>query len=134
VREKILAEEMHRRFKAQGVSGRDHIAFKCVMCGTVQSLASLKRAGVPPDKAENYIGFSCEGRFNGAGEWPSDPKKQKARKKRGCNWTLGGLFQIHELEVTTPDGKLHPSFVVATPEEAKALERAMEPIEITWRP
>jgi hypothetical protein len=38
----------------------------------------------------------------------------------GCNWTLGGLFQMHALEVVTEDGERHPRFEVATPEEAKA--------------
>lgn len=36
----------------------------------------------------------------------------------GCNWTLGGLLRIHELEVQTV-----PWFRVASPEEAQALMR-----------
>lgn len=32
----------------------------------------------------------------------------------GCNWTLGGLFQRHQLEVVTDDGVRHPHFDLAT--------------------
>ena len=37
-----------------------------------------------------------------------------------CNWTLGGLFALHKLEVVTPDGEKHPRFELATPAEAQA--------------
>jgi hypothetical protein len=128
--EKITVEEIHRRFKAQGVSGREHIAFKCPICSTVQSLALLIREGAKPEEAEKLIGFSCVGRVNNAGEWPhSDVKKQQARTKPGCNWTLGGLFQIHKLAVVGSDGKEQPAFEVATPEEAQALEREMQAVQ-----
>ena len=130
--EQITIEQLHARFKAQGVSAREHIAVKCVICGTVQSMASLTRAGCAADKAENYLGFSCEGRFSGAGEWPSDKrvgKKWDARRAiRGCNWTLGGLFRIHKLEVINADGEPQPMFEIATPDEAQALERLMVPV------
>jgi hypothetical protein len=43
--EKITIEQLHDRFKAQGVTAREHIAFKCVICGTVQSMSSLIKAG-----------------------------------------------------------------------------------------
>lgn len=127
--ERITIEQLHERFKAQGVSSREHIAFKCVNCGTVQSMASLRKAGCPADKTENYIGFSCEGRFSNAGPWPSD-KRQDAkstsrRQIRGCDWTLGGLFRVHQLEVINADGKPQPSFEVASADEAQALERLM---------
>lgn len=114
--ERIDTTELHKRMKAQGVSSRDHIAFKCPICSTVQSMASLRKAGAPADKVENYVGFSCEGRFTNAGPFV------KGSGKRGCDWTLGGLFSLHELEVTLPDGRTQPSFVVATPDEARALE------------
>lgn len=126
--EKITVEELHARMKAQGVSAREHIAFKCPVCGTVQSIASLSKAGVPA-KVENYLGFSCEGRFTGAGPWPSSKAKgeraDSRRAIRGCDWTLGGLLRIHDLTVIKPDGSEHPSFVLATPEEARELERVM---------
>jgi hypothetical protein len=127
--EKISIAELHERFKAQGVKSREHIAFKCVVCGTVQSIASLKKAGLPSDRCENIVGFSCEGRVTGAGPWPSEKDKSaKAaarRLVRGCDWTLGGLLTIHELIVVDTEGREHPRFVPANAEEAQALERLM---------
>jgi len=35
---------------------------------------------IPYEKALGYLGFSCIGRFD---------------EKRGCDWTLGGFFQMH---------------------------------------
>jgi hypothetical protein len=118
--------------QAQGVSSSKHIAFKCVVCGTVQSVASLMRAAPPgciapegcvtEEGARKLLGFSCEGRLSNAGPW--DPKDKQRRAIRGCNWTLGGLFAVHKLEVVTPDGETHKSFTLASPEEAQALELA----------
>lgn len=100
--------EFHATLRAQGVSAREHTAFVCVQCGNVQSIASLMLHGMAAEQAERRVGFSCEGRMT---------------KDRGCDWTLGGLFTIHELEVITDDGKSHPTFLPATPEQAQALER-----------
>jgi hypothetical protein len=133
--ETITIEELHARFKAQGVSAREHLAFKCVICGTVQSMASLIAAGCAADKAESLVGFSCEGRLTGAGAWPSNKKKDAKsvarRKVRGCDWTLGGLFRLHHIEVTGTDGKPQPIFDLATPEEAQALQGIMQKTEST---
>lgn len=111
--------------KAQDVSAREHVAFKCVICGTIQSMASLIRAGATPDEAEKLIGFSCEGRLTDAGPWPNRSQRgaihTARRKVRGCDWTLGGLFRIHKLEVINAEGKKQPSFEIATKEEAQAL-------------
>ncbi|WP_445222205.1 VVA0879 family protein [Bradyrhizobium sp. Pa8] len=124
--DRITISMLHDRLRAQGVSGREHAAFKCVVCETVQSMASLKRAGCPDGRLENQIGFSCEGRWSGAGPWPNDPDKQAERRgqtdKRGCNWTLGGLFRIHKLEVLDEAGQAQALFEPASPEEAQALE------------
>lgn len=127
--ERITIEQLHERFKAQGASSREHIAVKCPVCGTVQSMASLAKAGAPADRIENVIGFSCEGRFSNAGPWPSDKRKGKSfdarRAVRGCDWTLGGLFRIHTLEVINAEGVPQPTFEVASADEAQALERLM---------
>lgn len=116
--------EFNDRLRHQGVDREDE-AFICPVCHTVQSMRSLRRAGANPSNVEMFIGFSCEGRLTGAGEWPSDKDKSananQRRLIRGCNWTLGGLFKIHTLEVTTPDGAVHPIFEIATPEQARAL-------------
>ena len=72
--------------------------FVCPRCKTEQSARDLHElAGLPKKDVEKYIGFSCIGRFNGA---------------MGCNWTLGGLFSIHEVEVAK-DGKNYPRFALA---------------------
>jgi hypothetical protein len=128
--ERITLEEAHARFKAQGVSENKHVAFVCPICGTVQSMASLVAAGVKPDDVETVVAFACEGRFTRAGPWPSSEdqstKARERRKIRGCDWTLGGLFRLHELEITFPDStEPRPSFVLATPEQAAELEAAM---------
>ena len=80
--------------------------FKCPRCGTVQTAQDLLDAGITKDKVEGFIAFSCIGRFNG--------------KETGCDWTLGGFLQIHNLVVTLEeDGKTHerPTFEFA--EEAQ---------------
>lgn len=101
--------------KAQGVKSSDDIALVCPMCGTVQSARDLINAGAGEDfnSVEKYLGYSCIGRFTGAGA------PRKTPDGEGCNWTLGGLFQTHKLEVITPDGKRHPRFELATPEQAQ---------------
>lgn len=115
---KMTVPELHAAFKAQGVSAREHVACKCVMCGTVQSLDDFVRAsGEPADVVEKFFGFSCIGRFTGAGE-----HKRGTPPGKGCNWTLGGLLRLHTLVVVTEDGKEHPFFELATPEEAQAHE------------
>jgi len=40
----ITVEEFHAALKGQGVP-REHLAFKCPMCGTVQSAQYLIKAG-----------------------------------------------------------------------------------------
>lgn len=133
--ERIDQKELHLRMRTQGVSSKEHIAFRCAACGTVQSMASLIKAGAQPETVERYIGFSCEGRFSGVGPWPSSKDKSKKaqarRQQRGCDWTLGGLFKIHRLEVVLEDGKVHPSFEIAEPHEARALEAQMRGEEVT---
>lgn len=120
----ISLDEFHAQLKAQKVPSRRHVAMKCPVCGTVQSMDSLIRAGAGPDEdsVEKFVGFSCVGRWTMAG-----PHKPGTPPGRGCNWTLGGLFAIHNLEVATPDGKVHPSFEAATPEEAQELHRSIYP-------
>lgn len=107
--------EFHAAVKAQAVP-RDHLAFKCPICGTVQSAVDLIKAGAGTnfDDIEKYIGFSCVGRWTAAG-----PAKKDTTPGHGCDWTLGGLFQLHTLVVVTDDEKRHPHFEPATPEEAQ---------------
>lgn len=111
----MTLDEYKAAVTAQGVP-HEHIAMKCPMCGVIQSGADLIAAGAGADfdAVEKYLAFSCVGRFTGAGS----PRKKPDGKP--CNWTLGGLFSLHKLEVVTPDGKKHPRFDLATPAEAQA--------------
>lgn len=116
--EKITVAELHVRLKAQGVSARRHLAFVCPMCRTVQSINDFTASGGvrTDEEAERYIGFSCIGRFTGG--------KSPRREPDGdpCDWSLGGLFSTHKLVVIDEEGREHPSFEVATPEQAQAHE------------
>lgn len=114
--ETISIDEFRARLKAQAVSSRIHIALKCPMCATVQSLQSFICAGTEPEQAEKFIGFSCVGRVTGA------PGPRKEPDGEPCNWTLGGLLRMHDLEVVDEEGVKHPHFVIASPEEAQTLE------------
>lgn len=111
----MTLEEFHAACMAQAASS-DQIVFKCPMCKTMQTGVDLMAAGAGKDfdSVEKYLGFSCIGRFTGAGS----PRKSPDGK--ACDWTLGGLFSLHAFEVMTPDGKAHPRFELATKEEAEA--------------
>lgn len=115
---KITVQQLHEEMRAQGVAARENIAFVCPMCGTVQSGRSLMDAGAGAtfEEVEPKLGYSCVGRWTGAGA----PRNKPDGKP--CNWTLGGLFKVHKLEVTTPDGVANPLFELATPEQAIALQ------------
>lgn len=93
----MTLEEFHEAMKSQGVS-IEQVTFQCPKCKTLQSANDLIAAGAGKNlnEVEKYLGFSCIGRFS---------------KNKGCDWTLGGLFKIHELEVITEDGKRHPRFM-----------------------
>jgi len=115
--ETVTIPEFRARLKAQGVNRHEDFAFKCPMCGTVQSGQSLICAGAGKDfdAVEKYVAFSCVGRFTGAGA----PRKKPDGKP--CNWTLGGLFSTHKLAIVDEQGKAHPRFEIASPDEAQAL-------------
>jgi hypothetical protein len=105
----MTIDEFMAACKAQGVP-IEHVALKCPMCGTLQSGVDLISVGAGKtfDDVEKYLGFSCIGRF--------DSRKPPV----GCDWSLGGLFQLHKLEVITEDGVHHPRFELATPGEAQS--------------
>lgn len=69
----------------------------CPMCKTIQSVQEFHEAGIIP--ADGVFGYSCIGRFS--------------RVKKGCNWTLGGLFQAHTLILIDTEGNEHPRFEIA---------------------
>lgn len=111
----MTLDEYHAALKAQGAKNRADLVMICPMCATLQTGNDLIRAGAGKtfEEVEGYLGFSCVGRFTGAGSLRKEPDG------RPCNWTLGGLFRTHSLEVVTPDGERHPRFEVATPEQAR---------------
>lgn len=115
-------EEFLARLVAQGVAKSGDYAFRCVCCGTVQSMRSWVVAGAKPDDAEGMIAFSCVGRQTRAGAW--DPEVPSRRAVPGCDWTIGGLLgDLGRGIVVVRDGREHLRFPPATPEEAKELER-----------
>jgi hypothetical protein len=85
--------EAERRFGSDAMGWK----FVCPRCETEQSAADFKAAGVPRERLDGQLAFSCIGRHT---------------DKKGCDWTLGGLFQIHTLEVLI-DGKPRPTFEFA---------------------
>lgn len=118
----ITHAELIATLRAQGVPS-EHMAVKCCMCGTVQSPTSLIRAGAGEtlEDVNPKIGFSCVGRWQG-GPGPTEAKE----KGVACNWTLGGLFKTHKLEILTENGDAVPFFDPATPDEAQELMRRHE--------
>ena len=74
--------------------------FKCPQCGGVQTGRDFLEAGIPQADVEVRTYFSCIGRVV---------------KGKGCDWSLGGLFKIHTVEILTPDGTLTPVFEFADP-------------------
>lgn len=105
----MTLEEFRAAIAAQGAETKADVKFICPMCETHQSGNDLIAvgAGASFEEVENYIGFSCVGRFTGA----EAPRKEPDGEP--CNWTLGGLFRLHKLEVVMPDGERHPHFEVA---------------------
>lgn len=105
-------EEATRRF---GPNARDW-KFVCPACGTVQSVQQLADAvvacGGTKDDVHGYIGFSCIGRFTKQGDAGIRAKNRGKPWDKGCNWTLGGLLHIHELEVEI-EGRKRPTFELA---------------------
>lgn len=67
--------------------------FKCPSCGHVQCGADFEAIG----KDRGNASFNCIGRF---------------KKDIGCDWSLGGLLQIHST-VVVKDLKLFPVFEIA---------------------
>lgn len=111
----ITHAEFIAEYRAQSET-REGIVFICPACGTLQNALDLIAAGAG-EKFEDVggqIGFTCVGRHRGQGS-PS-----KAIAGKGCNWTLGGLFQIHTLTVLTAEGDKHPHFELASREQADA--------------
>ena len=87
--------------KAKELFGKDSYEwkFKCPSCSHIQSINSWLEHNpeLKAEEIENLVFFNCEGRIN---------------EKYGCDWTLGGLFKIHKVEVEF-NGKQVPVFEYA---------------------
>lgn len=64
--------------------------FVCAACGHVQTISDFLALGIDRETAYKQVHFSCIGRHTG----DDGP---------GCDWTLGGLFSIHKVEVNCPE-------------------------------
>lgn len=93
----VTVQEFKDLIKKQGRDRIEDATFICPQCKTIQSAQDLIDAGAGKDfdEVNKYLAFSCVGRWS---------------KTKGCNWTLGGLFQLHELEIVDENGERHPRF------------------------
>lgn len=115
----MTLDEVRAAFKAQGVAHPADYAWVCPACKTVQSARDFAATGVSVEQAERYIGWSCIGRYR-----PNTRIAEEAKPGEGCDWTLGGLFKFHELEIIDDTGQKHPRFAIATPTQAQAQDHA----------
>ena len=61
------------------------------------------KIGIEPTKIENYLFFSCIGRF-------IDSTGTIFNKKSPCNYTNGGLFDLSKIKVIDEEGVEHSVF------------------------
>ena len=96
---KIYANREEWISEAKRLFGEDpeKWVFECVICKNKQSIESVLQHNSSLDRKNipDWIYFSCEGRFT---------------KGQGCDWTLGGLFHVHEAEVLH-EGESMPVFL-----------------------
>lgn len=81
--------------------------FVCPVCGFIQTAEDLVSvgAGKAIEDVLGYWGYSCVGRWHKKGKSGfKDPEKKKGWKKEyGCDYTVGGLFKLHQIEVSYTD-------------------------------
>ncbi|MGK9367567.1 VVA0879 family protein [Melioribacter sp. Ez-97] len=70
----------------------------CPICKCEQTVQDFLDAGIDMKDVFNYFGYSCIGRFSEA---------------KGCDFSLGGLFPIHNVEIIDDSGNAHPRFDIA---------------------
>ena len=75
--------------------------FLCPGCGTVQCGQDFLAAGIDEKEIRENIAYNCIGRLVDG---------------KGCDWSLGGLFKLHTVEVVK-DGKPQPCFAFAKTEQ-----------------
>lgn len=99
--------------------------FRCISCGHVQTAEDLAALGVVNEDAAY---FNCAGRYKPSAL--SGLSKEAKEAKTGCDWTLGGLFRIHRVEVQHPEsGRFLAVFEFDHPEAQALLGAANLPPE-----
>ncbi|MDE2101110.1 MAG: hypothetical protein KGL39_27935 [Patescibacteria group bacterium] len=120
------AEWLAEGEKRFGKRARDW-RFVCPACGTVQSVQQYLDAGLSKERVHAVMAYSCVGRYTGQGDQGIAAKARGETWTQGCNWTLGGLFQIHTMEVLFENGKRRPVFEFAEPIAQAQLPAASQP-------
>jgi len=91
IKQKEWEKEGERRFGKK----RRNWRFVCPNCNLIQSGQDFLDEGFKAEDVIDVIGFSCIGRWV---------------KRKGCDWSLGGLLKIHDLEIELEDGNKRPIF------------------------
>lgn len=99
----LTLDEYVSALKSQNVDMKD-ATVQCPKCKTLQSISDFVNTGAIKnlDEAGKHFGSACIGRFD---------------NKKGCDWSLGGLLQFHELEILYPDGSIGPRFIPTSAEQ-----------------
>ena len=79
--------------------------FVCPSCGHVQSIADFEALGMEGRQIQNYIGFSCIGRWR-----PKSVHLGEPDQGEGCNYAGGGLFRLNPVEVDLGEGEVRGTF------------------------
>ena len=75
-----------------------NVIWICPVCKTEQSGKDfINKLNMKPEEVVDYMGFSCIGRWS---------------KDMGCDYTLGGLFQLSKLKIIDDEGQSHLRFEV----------------------
>jgi len=78
--------------------------FVCPSCGNIQSYEDFEKLPNKPEEIQDYMAFTCIGRFL------PDCKGTIFNKEKPCNYTNGGLFDFSKVKVKTEDGESHSVF------------------------
>ena len=85
-----VLKKLHDKFNDVMDSIKDLIGFAEYDDMKPKEWFEKEEAGVKKEDVGKFIGYSCIGRFD---------------KNKGCDWSLGGLLKIHEIEIISTDGE-----------------------------
>ena len=91
--------------------------FVCPVCSTEQGYEEfVKHTNIPMDELQDFLGFSCIGRWAKGGcehaGFNADHKKNKNEHAIGCDYAGGGFFKLYPVLVLY-EGKTHGRFAFA---------------------